>query len=207
MTSKQTSSGVLPPHRKPSTITDVAQAAGVSRTTVSYVLSGRTDVRVPEDTRRRIMDAAARIGYRRNALAAAFRSGRMNTIGIVAPFSLMQNQTGGNVYYKELLLALAGACSAQGMNALLLSDGTPGELTVSDVTDRRADGVILAVRFHAETFSREAAGAGVPVWLSVGRPGRGRFTPIMRWGRGWRSSIYGIWDIVEWPTCGTATRG
>ena len=151
------------------TISDVAQAAGVSRTTVSYVLSGRQDARVPDGTRRRILDAAEHVGYRRNALAVAFRSGRMNTIGIVAPFSLTSAaELSGGVYYKDLILALAAAGFTAGMNTTLLSEGPSEELSLRDITDRRADGVIIVGKANPTAFAQAAEEAGVPC-VMVGR--------------------------------------
>lgn len=151
------------------TIGDVAAAAGVSRTTVSYVLSGRTGVRVPEPTRRRILDAAERIGYRRNALAAAFRTGRLNTVGIVAPFGLAGRAGAfGGVYYKDLTLALAAAAFAEGLNPLLLSEDRSHALSLHDLADRRADAVILVVKEHTTEFVEEAERAGVPC-VVIGR--------------------------------------
>jgi LacI family transcriptional regulator len=152
--------------RKRTTIADVARAAGVSRTTVSYVLSGRQDARVPETTRRRIVDAAERIGYRRNALAVAFRSGRMNTVGIVAPIS--PDVGVGNVYYKDLVLAVAAAAFEAGLNPLLLSENRSHALTLAEVADRRADGVILVVKERVSDFVNAANDAGVPC-VTVGR--------------------------------------
>jgi DNA-binding LacI/PurR family transcriptional regulator len=156
------------------TIADVAEAAGVSRTTVSYVLSDRPGARVPETTRRRIAEAAERIGYRRNALAAAVRTGRLNTVGIVAPFATVESVSTftGNVYYKDLTVALAAAAFHAGLNPLLLSEDHSRALSLSDLTDRRADGVILIVKEDAEGFVTAAEGAGVPcvvVGRSVGR--------------------------------------
>ena len=52
------------------TIKDVAARGGVSKTAVSYVLSGReTGVRISEETRRRVLAAARDLGYHPNALA------------------------------------------------------------------------------------------------------------------------------------------
>jgi LacI family transcriptional regulator len=152
------------------TITDVARAAGVSRTTVSYVLSERADARVPEPTRRRILDAAAGVGYRHNALAVAFRSGHMNTIGIVCPVHMLDASPGhtGNVYYRDLLLALVAAGFEAGLNPLFLSEQPSKQVSLTDITDRRADGVILVVKENAEAFVREAESAGVPC-VTVGR--------------------------------------
>src|SRR5262249_12236023 len=46
------------------TMTDVAMEAGVSQTTVSLVLNDAQGARLSEGTRRRVLDAAARVGYR-----------------------------------------------------------------------------------------------------------------------------------------------
>jgi LacI family transcriptional regulator len=156
--------------RRRITIADVAKAVGVSQTTVSYVLSGRRDVRVPEATRLRISTVAESLGYRRNALAAGFRSGKMNTLGIVAPFSLMSGSSGKtqDVYYKDLVLACAAAASDCGFNALLLSEDSDRQLTLSDLTDRRCDGVILVVKSGAEEFVCAADSAGLPC-VTIGR--------------------------------------
>lgn len=58
--------------RRP-TSTDVAQRAGVSRSTVSYVLNDRTDRHLPEATRQKVLDAARELGYVPNPSARALR--------------------------------------------------------------------------------------------------------------------------------------
>jgi LacI family transcriptional regulator len=161
------------PSKRRTTISDVAEAAGVSRTTVSYVLSGRTDTRVPEITRQRVIATAERLGYRRNALAAAFRSGRMNTVGIVSPISLPEDPQSfsigtGNVYYKDLVLAIAVASFAAGLNPLLLSENRSRQVSLADVTDRRVDGVILVVKENVSSFIEAAEQVGVAC-VTVGR--------------------------------------
>ncbi|AEG45010.1 LacI family DNA-binding transcriptional regulator [Isoptericola variabilis] len=65
------------------TIEDVARAAGVSASTVSYVLSGKRSISAP--TRRRVEHAIAELGYRPHAGARALASSRTNVIGLVAP--------------------------------------------------------------------------------------------------------------------------
>jgi LacI family transcriptional regulator len=65
--------------------TDVAQAAGVSQTTVSFVLSGRTDVTIPEATRERVRKAARALGYRPNGVARSLARGCTRTIGVIVP--------------------------------------------------------------------------------------------------------------------------
>jgi len=65
------------------TIEDVAKAAGVSASTVSYVLSGKRSISAP--TRRRVEHAIATLGYRPHAGARALASSRTNVIGLMAP--------------------------------------------------------------------------------------------------------------------------
>lgn len=64
------------------TLSDVAEAAGVSTVTVSRVIEG--SAKVAEKTRVRVQDAMERIGYYGNAAASQLVSGRARTIGIVA---------------------------------------------------------------------------------------------------------------------------
>jgi len=63
------------------TINDVASAAGVSRATVSRALSGYG--RINAETVAHIRNVADEIGYKPNAIAAAMRSGKTKTIGLV----------------------------------------------------------------------------------------------------------------------------
>lgn len=65
------------------TIEDVAHAAGVSASTVSYVLSGKRSISPP--TRRRVEQAIADLGYRPHMGARALASNRTNVIGLMAP--------------------------------------------------------------------------------------------------------------------------
>ncbi|WP_418276285.1 LacI family DNA-binding transcriptional regulator [Isoptericola jiangsuensis] len=65
------------------TIDDVAKAAGVSASTVSYVLSGKRSISAP--TRKRVEQAIADLGYRPHAGARALASSRTNVIGLMVP--------------------------------------------------------------------------------------------------------------------------
>lgn len=62
---------------------DVAAAAGVSRTTVSFVLNDRNQSHISEETRRTVLDAARTLGYRPNATARALVSRRTGLFGLV----------------------------------------------------------------------------------------------------------------------------
>lgn len=66
---------------RPPGMLDVARLAGVSTQTVSRTLRGHAYVK--EETRRKVMNAVASLGYRMNPAAQALSSGRTRTIGVV----------------------------------------------------------------------------------------------------------------------------
>ena len=68
--------------RRP-TSADVATRAGVSRATVSYILSGSTRHSFPDATRERVLRAAAELGYTPNAAARALRRGTSGVVLLV----------------------------------------------------------------------------------------------------------------------------
>lgn len=63
---------------------DVARAAGVSQSTVSYVMSGRRPISA--EVRKRVEDAIEQLTYQPNAGARALASQRTHVIGLVVPF-------------------------------------------------------------------------------------------------------------------------
>lgn len=69
--------------KRRATLRGVAEKAGVSLTTVSFVLNGRTEANISEDTQKRVMEAARVLGYTPSAAAQALVSGRSQTIGFV----------------------------------------------------------------------------------------------------------------------------
>lgn len=71
--------------RRRVTAVDVAAAAGVSRATVGFVLNRTRGQTISESTRERVLEAAARLGYRPNSAARALASGRSRIILLVLP--------------------------------------------------------------------------------------------------------------------------
>ncbi|WP_243867408.1 LacI family DNA-binding transcriptional regulator [Actinophytocola oryzae] len=75
----------MTPPTKRVTSADVAQAAGVSRATVSYVLNDRPGQSIPEATRRRIIETAERLEYRPHGTARSLASGRSDIVLLSVP--------------------------------------------------------------------------------------------------------------------------
>ena len=67
------------------TIADVARRAGVDRAVVSKVLSGDPALRVRDETRQRVKDAAAALDYRPNFHARGLARARAGAIGLLVP--------------------------------------------------------------------------------------------------------------------------
>lgn len=86
----------------------MARAAGVSQATVSYVLNDSPNARVGEQTRQRVRDAAARLGYVPDASARTLRTGHS---GLVL-FPLAQARTGRLVH--DLLDEMGDELGARG---------------------------------------------------------------------------------------------
>jgi len=92
----------------PVTIKDVARLAGVSPATVSLVLSGKGQV--AEATRKKVLEAARKLGYRPNILARHLVKGKTNTVLLCAFIRGEKLST----FYGNLLNSLLTAISAQG---------------------------------------------------------------------------------------------
>ena len=120
---------------------DVARLAGVSTATVSYVVNGLANGRVPisEDTRQRVLEAVQELGYEPDARAQALRSGDTKTIGLILPDIR-------NPHFWENADGVEQELRAAGYHLLLSSTALNpeyGEDTFKDLSRRRIDGLIL----------------------------------------------------------------
>ena len=88
------------------TSADVARVAGVSRTTVSLVLNGKSAWSFPEETRNRVLDAARQLDYRPRASARALAAGRSNIVLLAVPD--LPIGAGISRFVEQLTAALAG---------------------------------------------------------------------------------------------------
>jgi LacI family transcriptional regulator len=102
--------------RRP-TSADVATEAGVSRTTVSFVLNGRRDVKIPDKTRQRVVSAATRLGYHPHGPARLSAAGRSHVIAFV--LRQTPEQIAADAVLVETLRGLAGAARKDGFRVLV----------------------------------------------------------------------------------------
>jgi DNA-binding LacI/PurR family transcriptional regulator len=119
-------------------IGEIARRAGVSRSTVSYALSGKRAVSEP--TRRRIQQVIEELDFRPNASARALKEGRTRTIGLVIPPArrrLTDMQLG-------FVASVVEAAARVDLDVLLSPSGGDHDRSFERViSGRRVDGVIL----------------------------------------------------------------
>lgn len=122
-------------------IRDVAEAAGVSVTTVSHVLSGRG--RVAEQTRQRVLQVADGLSYRPNVHAQQLVTRRSRTLAIqVASFagpSEDRTLIPHSDYFLDLLNGAAAAAAKRGCALILI----PPHVDAAGLTEFAVDGVIV----------------------------------------------------------------
>jgi LacI family transcriptional regulator len=118
------------------TIAEVAELAGVSRTTVSHVLSGNRPVAAT--TRERVERTIDELGFRPNGLARSLRIQRSDTIALIIPDIT-------NPYYPVLARGLDDAMSGRYRTYICNTDAVRDrELEfVADVSDRHVDGMVI----------------------------------------------------------------
>ncbi len=142
---------------------DVAQRAGVSRSTVSYVLNDQTQLKIPisEETRQRVMDAIAEIGYEPDARAQSLRGGHTKIIGVIIP--VIQNP-----FFWQTLSGISEALKEAGYSLHLSHNpqtSQQGAYMVSELARQHMDGYILlvAVKYLLPELTNYLRKAGQPV--------------------------------------------
>ncbi|MFC8850765.1 MULTISPECIES: LacI family DNA-binding transcriptional regulator [unclassified Micromonospora] len=144
-------------------IGEIARRAGVSRSTVSYVLSGKRTV--SEATRQRIQAVIDELDYRPNASARALKEGRTRTLGLVIP-PASQRLTDMQLGF---VASVVEAAARHDLDVLLSPSGGDHDRSFERiVAGRRVDGVILMeIRLTDDRVTRLAK-VGLP-FVTIGR--------------------------------------
>lgn len=119
------------------TIHEVAQAAGVSISTVSYALSGKRPV--SEKTRRRVEDAAAALGYTPDAGARMLAGRRTHIFALTEPLRADTHAP----THMAFVLAAAVAARRHGYDILLLTDEQASEGMSRVASSRLVDATLV----------------------------------------------------------------
>ncbi len=124
------------------TLSDVAALAGVSATTASYILNGRSEeMRIALATQERVRRAAVDLDYRPNPSARSLRTSTTRMVGLVSDMV-----AGGQFASAMITGATIAARSADHYVVIGESQGDveAEALLIDDMLDRRVDGIVYA---------------------------------------------------------------
>ncbi|MEM9515827.1 MAG: LacI family DNA-binding transcriptional regulator [Actinomycetota bacterium] len=165
--------------RRPS-MRDVAEAAGVSQTTVSLVLNDAANSGIPDNTKARVRAAADEVGYRTNRLARAMRLDRTETLGFVSeniattPFATRMIKGAQDAAWEAghlLLIFDTGAITSP-------NHSERERLAVEQLLERQVDGIVIASMYH-RVIEPPAALSEVPAVLVDLRAANGLVTSVV----------------------------
>jgi LacI family transcriptional regulator len=120
------------------TMQDVAERAGVTKQTVSNVISGRVAVR--PTTAARVRAAIEELGYTPNLVARSLATGSTMTVGLFVP-------TVAGSFYAELIEEVEDLLEAAGYHLLLCTtrlDGERARRYLAGLTSRSVDALLIA---------------------------------------------------------------
>ncbi|NGN69119.1 LacI family transcriptional regulator [Streptomyces sp. A7024] len=142
---------------------DVARLAGVSQSTVSYVMSGRRSISA--ETRRRVEEAMATLRFQPNAGARALASRRSQVVGLMVPFGPGAD-TAGVLPFIE---SIAKCARAEEHNVLLVTEDEGAEAVERLAGRAQCDALVLMDVGAADSRIAVAAALDLPVIL-IGVP-------------------------------------
>lgn len=120
---------------------DVARLAGVSPATVSFVVNQTPGQTISDETRQRVLQAVAELGYRPNRAAVGLRHGRSATIGFVS------HDVDFGEFAASAMKGAHEACLRQGNLLLVVNTGGSNRQAaqlVVELLDRQADALIFS---------------------------------------------------------------
>jgi LacI family transcriptional regulator, galactose operon repressor len=146
---------------RPATLRDVAAAARVHPATASRALNPGTRLLVSEETARRVIEAAERLGYRPNPVARSLRTRRSHTIGLLIPDL-------NNPLFPPIVRGLEDRLAGHGYVALIGNtdgDAKRERLVFDQMRARHVDGFVLATATLHSPILDEAVEADLRVVL------------------------------------------
>ncbi|MGO8673167.1 MAG: LacI family DNA-binding transcriptional regulator [Capsulimonadaceae bacterium] len=142
-TSPDVSDGLPAPQIRRARLQDVADAAGVSVSTVSSVLNGAClNTRTSEATRERIRQAADQLQYRPNDIARSLRNHVAHTIGFYNGYGYIDVR---NPFIYNLISGMHQHCDSHGYSLLIHRSGRleQGPAPMQEIIGGKVDGVVV----------------------------------------------------------------
>jgi len=147
------------------TVIDVAKEAGVSRTTVSNVFSGKG--KFSDETRQAVLAAAEKLGYKPNLAARSLITNQSRLIGVILPSYVDRNTMANNPFYNIIIDSVHAILRDEAYYDLIIFS-IPDQEKLSQVSAwidaRNVDG-ILAVGEYDQDFLKDLDSKSLPVIL------------------------------------------
>ncbi len=125
---------------------DVARHAGVSQTTVSFVINNvADDNNIPAETQERVWESVRELAYRPNATARNLRSQQTHTIGFVS------DEIATTPFAGQMIQGAQDQAWQHGKLILLVNTGGNEHMqseAVEALLERQVDGIIYATMYH-----------------------------------------------------------
>jgi DNA-binding LacI/PurR family transcriptional regulator len=153
----------LPPTKRATSL-DVAKKAGVSRTTVSFVLNNVPGVSISDATRKKVLDTARSINYHPNATGRKLVSGKSNTLGLVLCQS--PEQVFADAFLPQVIMGVEQAALEQGFHVMLKQvEPNDAEGYIRLINENHVDGIILSGPRQDDKEIIRLYCEGVPIML------------------------------------------
>lgn len=146
------------------TMADVAARAGVSKTTVSFVLNDRPGTRLSADVADRVKAVAAELGYRPNLAARTLRQGTSKIVGFISDEVTITR------YSSAMIRGALDVAQQHEHTVLMAETGTNRDRrdrSVQTVLDQRPDALLFGL-MRARQIRVPPAGADLPVVILNG---------------------------------------
>jgi DNA-binding LacI/PurR family transcriptional regulator len=143
----------------------VARLAGVSRTTVSFVLNNVPGVKITKETRQRVLEAARELDYYPTAAARSLASGKTHRIGLVLGEG--QKRLSADAFLPTFLQGVTASVHRRGyLLVLQMAEDVPShEAYVRLIREQQVDGLILSGPRSDDPLLTELAGDRFPLIL------------------------------------------
>jgi LacI family transcriptional regulator, galactose operon repressor len=141
-----------------STILDVERESGVSKSTISRFLHGRT---VTEENRKKIVDAIDKLNYKMNPIASGLKSSTTFTVGVIIPDIT-------DSFFPPIIKEFERCMSGNGYNVILSDYGNNKDQELKQLEmlmDKKIDGVVLASSNENGDHIQLCLDKGLPIIL------------------------------------------
>jgi LacI family transcriptional regulator len=141
------------------TIKDIAKALGLSTSTVSRALRGGYEI--SEETKKIVLDYAAKINYKPNPIALSLKERRSHSIGIVVCEI-------ANNFFSQAINGIESIAYGAGYNVIITQSNESHEreiVNVQHLASRSVDGLLISLSSETSDVSllKDLYGKGLPI--------------------------------------------